>query len=137
MCDCELWEKLARSLLSNNKINAQSFARISGIASSLAFSEDVVVSDVDGDGEIDCEKAFSAMGNALSELDVKGSTELCDPNITVEFTNNVFSISLYGEKIYSEETRQIAAVSPYCFSDDEYRAAFVLAVATAIFKARN
>ena len=133
----ELWSNLAAILFPNREINAQSCARISSVAATLCFSENVVKTDIENDGIIDAEKAFCAIGQALSELDFKDATELSDPPINVKFSSDKFSVHLYGEEIYSERTAVLAAVEAYFFTEKEYSAAFALAAATAIFKARK
>lgn len=133
----ELWSKLAVNLFPKRDMNASSFARIVSVAGSLCFSEDMVKTDLNGDGLIDAEKAFCALGQAIGELEFKDATELSDPPVAVSFSNDTLSVTLYGEEIYTEHLALLTAVAPYSFAENEYLTAFILAVAAAIFKSRK
>ncbi len=133
----ELLSKLAVGLFPKRTISASSFARISSVTATLAFSEDTVKTDLDGDGFIDVEAAFCALGQVLSELDFKNATELSEPPVAVSFSGGTLSVSLYGYEIHKECSAVLTAVAPYSFTEKECSAAFVLAVATAIFKSRK
>jgi hypothetical protein len=132
----EALSNLSQKLFPKGEITASSFSRIASLSGVLAFSEDTVKSDLDGDGIIDAKEAFFALGRALEELDVK-MTELSDPPITVSFSDGEISISLYGERIWSASSAVATAVSPYSFTEKEYSGAFLLAVAVAILKSRK
>ncbi len=132
----ELISSLASKLF-GREMNASSFARVASLSSTLCFSEDVVKHELDGDGKIDTEKTFYAFGQALDDFDRRDATELSEPPVTVSFSVDTLTISLYGHALYTERTRVLAAVAPYSFTEKEYSAAFLLAVAAAIFKSRK
>ena len=132
-----LLSSLAVKLFPKGRISSSSFARICSIASTLAFSEDTVKYELDGDGLIDVEKAFYAFGKAIGGLDPADATELSEPPVTVSFSCDSLSVLLYGYEIYKERSAVLAAVTPYSFTEKEYSAAFVLALMISIFKSRK
>lgn len=132
----EALSDLSQKLFPRGEMTASSFSRIVSLSATLAFSEDTVKSELDGDGMIDAKEAFFAFGRAIEELDIK-MTELSEPPITVAFSDGETSVSLYGEKIWSASSAVLTAVSPYSFTEKEYSAAFAAATVISIFKSRK
>ncbi|MBE6582418.1 MAG: hypothetical protein E7648_04045 [Ruminococcaceae bacterium] len=132
----EALSNLSQKLFPKGEITASSFFRVASLSATLAFSEDTVKGEIDGDGMIEAKEAFSALGRAIEDLDIK-MTELREPPITVAFSDGEASVSLYGEKIWSASSVVLTAVSPYSFTEKEYSAAFAAATVISIFKSRK
>ena len=132
----EALSNLSQKLFPKGEITASSFFRVASLSATLAFSEDTVKGEIDGDGMIEAKEAFFALGRAIEELDIK-MTELREPPITVAFSDGEASVSLYGEKIWSASSAVLTAVSPYSFTEKEYSAAFAAATVISIFKSRK
>ncbi len=133
----KLLSELSLRLFPSREISVSSFARISSLSAMLTFSEDTVKTDLDGDGVIDAEKAFYILCKALSELDFKNATELSEPPVTISFSGDTLSVSLYGDEIYVERSAVLTAVEPYSFAEHEYSAALLFAFVISIFKLRR
>lgn len=133
----KLLSELSLRLFPSREISVSSFARISSLSAMLAFSEDTVRSELDGDGVIDAEKAFYILGKVLSELDFKNATELSEPPVAISFSGGILSVLLYGDEIYVERPAVLAAVEPYSFAENEYSAALLLAFVISIMKLRR
>ena len=132
----EALSALAQKLFPKGEMSVSSFGRVASLSATLAFSEDTVKSELNCDGIIDAKEAFSALGRAIEDLDIK-MTELREPPITVSFSDGETSVSLYGERIWSTSSAVVTAVSPYSFTEKEYSAAFLLAAVISIFKSRK
>ncbi len=133
----EALSELSVRLFPSREMSVSSFVRISSLAATLSFSEDVVKSELDGDGMIGVGTAFHALGKALCELDIKDVTELSEPPVTLSYSDGGLSISVYGYEIWSECSAVLTAVAPYSFTEKEYSSALLLAFAISIMRSRK
>ncbi|MBQ7779067.1 MAG: hypothetical protein IJ404_01100 [Clostridia bacterium] len=132
----EILSNLSQKLFPKGEMTASSFCRVASLSATLAFSEDTVKRELDGDGIIDAKEAFFAFGRAIEDLDIK-MTELREPPIAVAFSDGEMSVSLYGERIYGASSAVLTVVAPYSFTETECSAAFVIATVISIVKSRK